>query len=76
MVQSNLLKTIVELHNKFKAIMLECKKIICESQESTYNAFKSGIFVIKATKSEGLKILTPNQRLQRLPIALPQVKTR
>ena len=76
MAQSNLLKTIVENHNKFKAIMLECKKIICESQESTDNAFKSGIFVIKATKSEGLKILTPNQRLQRLPIALPQVETR
>ena len=76
MAQSNLLKAIVEFHNKFKALTLEWKKIICESQESTYNAFKSGIFVIKATKSEGLKILTPNQRLQRLPIALPQVKTR
>ena len=32
MAQSNLVKTIVEFHNKFKAVMLECKKIICESQ--------------------------------------------
>ena len=29
---------------------------------------------IKATKGKGLKILTPKQMLQRLPIALAQVK--
>ena len=29
----------------------------------------------KATKGTGLKILTPKQMLQRLPIALAQVKT-
>ena len=29
---------------------------------------------IKAVKGEGLKILTPKQMLQRLPIALAQVK--
>ena len=45
-----------------------------EGQESTLNAFKSGIFPIKATKGEGLKILTPKQMLQRLPIALALVK--
>ena len=28
----------------------------------------------KATKATGLKILTPKQMLQRLPIALAQVK--
>ena len=28
----------------------------------------------RATKGTGLKILTPKQMLQRLPIALPQVK--
>ena len=28
----------------------------------------------KATKGTGVKILTPKQMLQRLPIALPQVK--
>ena len=29
---------------------------------------------VKATKGTGLKILTPKQMLQRLPIALAQVK--
>ena len=31
---------------------------------------------LKATKETGLKILTPKQMLQRLPIALTQVKSR
>ena len=31
---------------------------------------------IRATKGTGLKILTPKQTLQRLPIALAQVKAR
>ena len=45
--------------------------------------FKSGIFPIKAAKGEEspsglarqLKILTPKQMLQILPIALAQIKT-
>ena len=36
--------------------------------------FKSGIFLLKTTKGEGLKILTPKQMLQRLLIDLAQVK--
>ena len=54
-----------------------------EGREKVLNAFKSKIFL---TKSEGsgllntdhykLKILTPKQMLQRLPIALAQVKAR
>ena len=41
-----------------------------------YNAFGSGIFhrLEKSQEGEGLKILTPNQMLKRLPIALTQVK--
>ena len=53
-----------------------------------YNAFRSGIFhrleesqegkganeMSRVNASERLKILTPNQMLQRLPIALAQVK--
>ena len=35
---------------------------------------KSGIFPIKATKRKIFKILTPKQMIERLPIALPQVK--
>ena len=42
--------------------------------ELILNAFKGGIFPIKPTKGEGLKILTPKQLLQRLPIARAQVK--
>ena len=45
-----------------------------EGWELTLNPFKSGIFPIKATKGKGLKILTPKQILQRLPMALAQVK--
>ena len=35
-----------------------------EGRELTLNAFKSGIFPIKATQRKGLKILTPQQMLQ------------
>ena len=46
------------------------------------NAFKSRIFQVskesqedeESQEGEGLKILTPNQMLKRLPIALAQVK--
>ena len=37
-------------------------------------AFKSVLFPLKSIKGTGLKILTPKQMLQRLPIALAQVK--
>ena len=43
--------------------------------ELTLDTFKSGIVTIKATQGKGLKTLTPKQMLQRLPIALAQVKT-
>ena len=41
-----------------------------------YNAFRSGIFhrLEKSQEGEGLRILTPNQMLKRLSVALPQVK--
>ena len=38
------------------------------------NDFKSRFFPLKSTTGEGLKILTPKQLLQRLLIALTQVK--
>ena len=50
-------------------------------REASLNAFKSKIFLTKSTGSgildtdnSKLKILTPKQMLQRLPIALAQVK--
>ena len=45
-----------------------------EGQELILNASKSGILSIKETQGKGLKILTPKQMLQRLLIALAQVK--
>ena len=53
-----------------------------EGRELTLNAFRSGIFTIKETQRKGwpsnlatwLKILTPKQMPQRLPIAIAQVK--
>ena len=47
---------------------------LCEGRELILTVFRSGIFPIKETQGKGLKILTPKQMLQRLPIALPQVK--
>ena len=41
-----------------------------EGRQLTLNVSKSGIFPIKVTQVEGLKMLTPQQMLQRLPIAL------
>ena len=52
-----------------------------EGREKVLNAFESKIFSIKSkgsgllnTDHSKLKILTPKQMLQRLPIALAQVK--
>ena len=42
-------------------------------REIVLNPFKSGIFQ-GLQEGTGLKILTPNQMLKRLPIALAQVK--
>ena len=50
------------------------KKQFYINHASLLNAFKSGIYLIKATKGEGLKILIPKQILQKLPIVLPQIK--
>ena len=84
MNQSNLLKNMVEFNEQSKLRKKEDKKKKknrntfekvnphCEGRESTLNAFKSGIFPIKATKDEGLKLLNHKQMLQRLPIALAQ----
>ena len=44
-----------------------------EGQELTLNAFKSGIFSIKATQVEGIKILALKKMLRRLPVALAQM---
>ena len=47
-----------------------------KGREMVYKAFESGIFqkLEESQEGKGLKILTPNQMLKRLPIALAQVK--
>ena len=70
------------LENKnYKKDTYESAYTLYEGRELTLSAFKSGIFPIKETQGKGssldlasrLKILTPKQVLQRLPIALGQV---
>ena len=46
-----------------------------DGKEIVLNTFKYWIFPLKFTLSNGIKILTPKQMLQRLPIALAQVIT-
>ena len=61
---------------KLKSDVLDSVRALVKGRELMYNAFRSGIFyrLEKSQEGEGLKILTPNQILKRLPIALAQVK--
>ena len=61
-----------KIKNKIK--VLNTAKNLYEGSELVINDFKSGLFPLKWTTGTGLKILTPKQMLQRLPIALAQVK--
>ena len=85
--QSSLLENLVKCNNKSKPkkkvgkdkkeILMKMHRLIMKDSlywELTLTAFKSGIFPIKATQSEELKVLTPKKMLQRLPIAFAQVK--
>ena len=83
--QSNILKNIVEFNEESRTRTKESKdkkrdtyegvSALYEGRKLTLKAFKSGTFPIKITQGKGLKILTPKQMLQRLPIALVQVKS-
>ena len=61
---------------KLKSDVLNSVYALVKGRELMYNAFRSGIFhrLEKSQEGEGLKILTPNQMLKRLPIALAQIK--
>ena len=61
---------------KLKSDVLNSVRAFLKGRELIYNAFRSRIFhrLEKSQNGEGLKILTPNQMLKRLPIALAQVK--
>ena len=74
---------------KLRAEVLNSVTRLVNGREMVLTAFKSGIFQVSKESQEGkganemsrvnaserLKILTPNQMLKRLPIALAQVKT-
>ena len=84
MDQRNLIKNLVEFNERSrpktakskdkKRNTFESLNALYEGRELILNGFKSGIFPIEETQGKGLKILTPKQMLQRLPIALAQVK--
>ena len=59
---------------KNKKNVLNTAENLYYSRELVISAFKSEFFPLKSTTGTGLKILTPKQMLQRLPIALAQVK--
>ena len=61
---------------RLRADVLNSVTGLVQGREVVLTAFKSGIFQVskKSQEGEGLKILTPNQMLKRLPIALAQVK--
>ena len=61
---------------KLRADVLNSVTGLAQGREAVLTAFKSGIFQTskESQEGEGLKILTPNQMLKRLPIALAQVK--
>ena len=56
-------------------------KFLYKSRQAIIKLFKDYFSIVSEVKyeikyGEGIKILTPKQILQRLPIALAQVKTR
>ena len=57
----------IRIKNKILRIILSG---LYEGRELTPNAFRSGVFPIKEKKGRGLKLLTPKQIFQRLPVAL------
>ena len=59
-----------------RADVLDSVTSLVKGREVVLKAFQSGIFQVskESQESKGLKILTPNQMLKRLPIALAQVK--
>ena len=67
---------------QLKADIVDSVTSLFQGREMVINAFKSRIFQVSKESQEdeesqegkGLKILTPNQMLKRLPVALPQVK--
>ena len=64
------------IQKKLKDDVLTSALSLYRGRELVYKAFQSGTFPKpeKSQECKGLKILTPNQMLKRLPIALAQIK--
>ena len=58
----------------FKRNVFDTAKNLYEGRELVINVFKNGLFPLKSVTGTGLKIWRSKQILQRLPIALAQVK--
>ena len=84
--QDQLLGSINEFKSKTRPQNAESKKVkedvlnsaraLLKGREMVFKAFESGIFLRleELKKGTGFKVLTPKQMLQRLPIALAQIK--
>ena len=62
---------------ELKKEVLDSALALLQGRDIVYQAFESGLKNLRPKESqqgEGLKILTPNQMLKRLPIALAQIK--
>ena len=76
----NKLKSKTKPHNleskKLKEDVLNSAKALLKRREMVYKAFENGIFLKleELKKGKGFKVLTPKQKLQRLPIVLAQIK--
>ena len=64
------------VHNRWKEKERYLQRYKCsyEVRELLLNTFKSRISPLNSTHREGIKILTPKQMLEELPIALALVK--
>ena len=78
---ADLLESILNFNSKTKVRLrqkqnwcFDCAKNLYDGRELVLIAFKSGLFPLKSTEGTGLKVLTPKQMLEKLLIALPQVK--
>ena len=62
--------------NKVKEDVLNSARALLKGREMVFKAIESGIFLKPEELKKGtrLKVLTPKQMLQRLPIALAQIK--
>ena len=76
----NKFKSKTKPHNpeskKVKEYVLNSARALLQGREMVFKAFESGIFLKpeESKQGKGLKILTPNQMLKRLPITLAQIK--